>query len=71
MTAVGWLQAVIESRTDGMVRAEDRGATATDDCTRAVMPVADTGSSETATRIGTELGVVAARRGCCESAGAP
>jgi hypothetical protein len=69
--AIGTLRAVIESGTDGMVRVEDWGVTPTDECTGAVIAVADTGSSEIATRIGAELGVVAARRGCCELAAAP
>jgi hypothetical protein len=71
VTAVGWLQAVIESGTDGMVRVEDWGVTFTDDFTGAVIPTTDTGSSEIAAWIGTEPGVVAARLGCCGLGGTP
>jgi hypothetical protein len=71
VTAVGSLQAVIESGNDGIVRSEDWGVTPTDDCTGAVIAEADTGSSDIANWIGAERGVVAARRGCCELAGVP
>jgi hypothetical protein len=45
VTVAGWLRTRAESRTDGMVSAEDRGLTTTDDCTGAVAPEPDTGGS--------------------------
>lgn len=52
VTFAGWLRTVAESRTEGMVSAEDPDLMATDDCTGAVVAVPDTGGSAIPTWIG-------------------
>jgi hypothetical protein len=66
VTIAGSLRIVSDSRTGGMVSAEDPGLTATDDCTGDVAAEPDTGGSAIPTWIGVPL-----RRGALGPAAVP